>query len=268
MDFSSTTSEEIEEEHYDPIPPHLLQKNIETEKEITQRSHRKKKPKRTVVEEINFIKPLKRMISDDYYDDNINSENQLEESYKWPPQLEKELHLLHQVIIDIENESKVSTETPNNNTDKKEKELKEIKENETVLEEYLQLKKKEKSSVSTKINDQLIDQIYGKEKPIGHEISQNDIQMNPTGLISLHSLSNEFDEIFNQFDMTKDEKEQIKDRFDTVLESLIFFIDQQKCDVVISEKVLNDYALKHNIPIEFIKSAYQSITQFKSYFQE
>ena len=107
------------------------------------------------------------------------------------------------------------------------------------------------------ITNQLIDEMYGKTRPIGKEIERNEIEMNPTGLIALHSIPNELDEIFNQFVISNEEKEIIKEQFDMTLESLILFIDKFGCDKMIDQTVFTQFATKHSIPIESVNDIFE-----------
>lgn len=265
--FEHDTTEEEEEEYEEPIPHYLLPQKIHSkeqqQKEEENQNQKKKKDIKTIhiIDYITYSKPEKRLKSDDYYEElfeneceNNNTLNNLIENlqenkeeknqrkYQKFTHSEKNLILLNQAIETLEKEIE-----------------EEMKRNEIQL--YFEKKKNE--SIPTKLTNEIINEIYGDFRPIGKDIERNEIEKNQTGLIELHSLPNELDEIFTQFILSNDEKEVIKERFDTVLDSLLFFIDSQNCEDLIDQTLLIQFAEKHHFPIEWITNAFQIITQMK-----
>ncbi|EDR23695.1 hypothetical protein, conserved [Entamoeba dispar SAW760] len=200
MDFSESTEEEVVKE-ISPVPKHrLIPQKTKGVPEIT-----------TMVLEDNYKKPLKKEISDEIFEIKDDIE------IRCPKQIEKELYLMEKV-----------------GTGKEESEFEQhdIIRLKKVVEEF-----SNKLPVNKiPLTDEVINDLYGPVNPIlenSEEIEEeiktrNDIENINTGVLSLDDIPGELDDVFNEFDIPKERKKEIKDFFDDLIENILLTVGDKE----------------------------------------
>ncbi|BFU20530.1 hypothetical protein EHI8A_052540 [Entamoeba histolytica HM-1:IMSS-B] len=226
MDFSESTEEEVVKE-INPVPTHrLISTNTKEIPGIL-----------TMVVEDNYKKPLKKEISDDFLEIKDDVE------IRCPKQIEKELYLMEKA-----------------GTGKEESEFEQ--------HDIIRLKKLvEECSNKMPLNkipltDEVINDLYGPVNPIlenGEEIEEeeeiktrNVIENINTGVLSLDDIPGELDDVFNEFDIPKERKKEIKDFFDDLIENIILTISDKEGGVCSNTKLAKLLSSKLGFPYELL----------------
>ncbi|GAB1224983.1 hypothetical protein ENUP19_0230G0007, partial [Entamoeba nuttalli] len=235
MDFSESTEEEVVKE-INPVPAHrLISTNTKEIPGIL-----------TMVVEDNYKKPLKKEISDDIFEIKDDVE------IRCPKQIEKELYLMEKA-----------------GTGKEESEFEQ--------HDIIRLKKLvEEFSNKMPLNeipltDEVINDLYGPVNPIlenGEEIEEEEEEIKTrdvieninTGVLSLDDIPGELDDVFNEFDIPKERKKEIKDFFDDLIENIILTISDKGGGVRSNTRLAKLLSSKLGFPYELLLQINKEVT--------
>jgi len=241
MEFSSTTTEEFANVNVTPIPDHLL-KPVNDELYRPTKEEISAIPKAVgLLDQSNYLRPLKRQIPDDFY---VSRREDVE--FLITKSLEKEIRMLQSLMNDIENEDEHEYTTMER------------------FGEVVKSRDRNRNANGMLLNSQLIDELYGTARPIG---SGNDSKSKCIGLISLETIPHELDEVFDEFIMKREEKENIIESFDKMLEKLIIEVHKNGSDRPINLSKLKTIARKMGMREESIESAYTISTWLRTRFE-